>query len=191
MHTDSQNNHAKPEPDLANQVLVVYHAPPGEEGDCWTPVHGTVDIPDGWEFLHRGNAFITRRVKQGPHWVLKGKYNRRGGYTPVIGVFAPSSTIEAAQAASVATAAKRRDQRKRSQVLRDRANEKYKEEFRKACLKFLRFATRYSNLAEEIAGETAAWACEKHSGRVGRTSLKSMEEKVALAVRAYIRLGAA
>ena len=51
---------------------------------------------------------------------------------------------------------------------------------------FLNFASAHKDLAGEITRGAAAWACEKGSGRVGRTSLKGLEEKAALAVRAYI-----
>lgn len=29
----------------------------------WNPEHGEIDIPDDWEFLPSGDAFVTRRVK--------------------------------------------------------------------------------------------------------------------------------
>lgn len=171
----------------AKQILVIYRSRPEEEGDFWTPQYGNVCIPDGWEFLPRGNAFVTRQVKKGPHWVLKGRYNRRGGYTPVKGIYAPSSAIEAARAAAAATEARREKIRQKSRIRREKADEKYHQEFEKACLQFLDFTPIHSDLAQEIAGGTTAWACEKHSGRVGRTDQISLMDKVTLAVRAYIR----
>lgn len=29
----------------------------------WNPEHGSVDLPEGWEFLAAGDTFVTRRVK--------------------------------------------------------------------------------------------------------------------------------
>lgn len=58
---------------------------------------------------------------------------------------------------------------------------------REACLHFLNFSPAHLDLAQQIAANTTAWACQKLSGRVGRTSRLSLEEKAALAVRAYIR----
>ena len=173
--------------DPAKQILIVYHSRPGEEASFWTSEYGSVCIPDGWEFLPPGNAYITRQVKKGHHWVLKGNYNRRGGYTPVLGVYAPSSAIKAAQAAATATETRRKKARQKSQARREKADLKYHQEFEKACLRFLGFTPAYSNLAQEIANETTAWACQKHSGRVGRTNQKDLMDKVTLAVRAHIR----
>lgn len=28
----------------------------------WNPEHGSVDLPEGWEFLPAGDTFVTRRV---------------------------------------------------------------------------------------------------------------------------------
>ena len=100
--------------DLAKQSLVVYRTRPEEGGDVWTPEHGAVSIPEGWQFLPRGDAFVTRRVKQGPHWVLKGRYSRKGGYTPVHGVYAPAEAIVDAQAAADESRAARECSREKS-----------------------------------------------------------------------------
>jgi len=83
--------------------LVVYRARDGEEGELWATDFGNLRVPEGWEFLPRGDPFITRHAKKGPHWVLMGNYNKKGGYRPVIGVFAPTAAIEAARAAAEAT----------------------------------------------------------------------------------------
>ena len=149
--------------------------------------YGSVEVPKDWEYLPRGNPFLTRRVKKGPHWVLMGAYNRRGGFRRSKGVYAPRATIEEARVAERATAEKRKQSRERSRLRREQKEEQYRREFRDACLQFLNFSAEYSDLAEQIAAETAEHACEVHSGRVGRTSLLDMEEKVVLAVRAHIR----
>jgi hypothetical protein len=169
------------------EVLVVYQPRGEEQGDVWHPAYGTMDLPDGWAFLPRGDAFLTRHVKKGVHWVLKGRRNRKGGYTPVLGVYAPEAAIEAAIAAASDTEQKRRRQRRSSIEQRVRAEERYRLEFEKACREFLHFTPEYQRLAEEIARGVSEWACQVGSGRVARTSKLAIPQKVELAVRAYIR----
>ena len=171
----------------ATETLTIFRSIEGEDGDFWTQKHGNVRIPDGWEFLPRGDAFVTRQVKKGIHWVLKGRRNRKRGYTPVLGVFAPTDAIKAALAAADATEVKRNEARMKGEPRRKKLEEAYRQEFEQACLTFLDFAPAHQKLAKEIAAEAAAQACEKHSGRVGRTSLLSLETKADLAVRAHIR----
>ena len=47
------------EGDLTGLQLDVYMTREGP----WNPDHGEIEIPDGWEFLAAGDAFVTRRVK--------------------------------------------------------------------------------------------------------------------------------
>ena len=167
--------------------LWVFHDRTHTEDGLCASGYGSVEVPKDWEYLPRGNAFLTRRVKKGPHWVLMGSYNKRGGYRPTKGVYAPRSTIEEARVAEQATAEKRVRSQERSRLQREKNEERYRQKFRDACLRFLNFAPEHSDLAEQIATDTAEHACEKHSGRVGRTSLLDLEKKVELAVRAHIR----
>src|SRR6185436_6778952 len=51
----------------------------------------------------------------------------------------------------------------------------------------LHFAPQFSAEAEKIAKAAAERACKVGSGRVGRTSLLPLDEKVRLAVRAHLR----
>lgn len=172
---------------LAKEVLFIVRSRDGEVGEYSTSEYGNIRIPNGWVFLPRGDAFITRQVKKGPHWVLKGTYNRKGGYTRIKGVFAPAETIKTAQAAAEATKVRRKIAREKARPRREKAEQQYRHDFEEACLCFLDFAPAYSELAREIAAETASLACEKHSGRVGRTGLIDLAAKAAFAVRAYIR----
>lgn len=185
--TEREADRKLPTADLVGKVLILYPSRSDEEGDYWTANHGNVEVPEGWEFLPRGDMFLTKRVKQGPHWVLKGRRNRKKGYTPVHGVFAPASAIREAEAAAEATNAKRGKAREAGRAARDREEEQYRATFEEACLKFLDFAPRYRNLAVRIARETTAHACQKHSRRVGRTRLIDLEDRAALAVRANLR----
>lgn len=184
---DSLSPRTRPSPDeLATQTLIVRHSRTGGEGLYWTSEYGDIQVPQGWEYLPRGDTFITRQVKKGPHWVLHGHYNSEG-YTPVLGVFAPAAAIEAARAAALATKTNREQARPRARARREKAEEAYHKEFEEACLLFLDFASVHQELAREIAHGATEVACEKYSGRVGRTALVPLADKVCLAVRAYIR----
>ena len=167
--------------------LVVYRSRDDEEDDLWAKDFGNLLVPEGWEFLPRGDAFITRHAKKGTHWVLLGKFNKRGGYRPVIGLFAPTAAIEAARAAAEATKERRQQARPKATERREKAEAQYRQAFREACLRFLDFSPAHLDLARQIAAGATDWACQKFSDRVGRTSLLMLEEKVALAIRAYIR----
>jgi hypothetical protein len=167
--------------------LEVFHERTHTEDGLRAYGYDSVEVPEDWEYLPRGNAFLTRRAKKGPHWVLMGSYNKREGYRRSKGVYAPSATIEEARVAEQATAEKREQSRERSRLRREKSEARYRREFRGACIRFLDFAPEHSDLAEWIAIETAEHACEVHSERVGRTSRLDMDEKVVLAVRAHIR----
>jgi hypothetical protein len=173
--------------ELAGRYLTVYRPRPREAGELWTPIFGPVEVPHGWEFLPCGDAYVTRQVKQGPHWVLKGRFNRRGGYTPVLGAYAPTEAIAAARVRAQQTEEQRAPIRERSRTRRDQAEERYRAEFAEACLRFLDFAPEHQELACSIARRATEQACEKHSGRVGRTSRLELDQKAELAVRACIR----
>jgi hypothetical protein len=169
------------------KVLILRQLRGGEEGDFWTPDYGPVYIPDGWEFLPRGDAFVTRQVKKGPHWILICQYNSRHRFTRVKGVYAPRASIEAAKKAAIGTEVKREQQRQKSQLRREKVEEDYQNRFEQACFQFLNFDPSHADLAKKIAVGATAWACEKYSGRVGRTSLVDLADKAELAVRAYLR----
>jgi hypothetical protein len=82
-------------------------------------------------------------------------------------------------------------QRARQRVVsarsQDKAEEAYRQEFRAGVLTWLEFAPEHAALAEEIADATAERAVVVGSGRVGRTRVLPLEERVALAARATIR----
>ena len=176
-----------PQDPTADQGLEVFHDRTHTEDGIRAYGYDSVEVPNDWEYLPRGNTFLTRRVKKGPHWVLMGSYNRRKGFRRSKGVYAPTATIEEARVAEQATALKREQSRVRSRLRREKNEARYRREFRDACLRFLDFAPEHRDLAERIAVETAEHACEVHSGRVGRTSQLGLDEKVVLAVRAHIR----
>ncbi len=52
--------------DLTRLHLDVYATRDGP----WNPEHGELEIPEDWDFLAAGNAFVTRTVKAaGTYWV--------------------------------------------------------------------------------------------------------------------------
>lgn len=172
------------EPDLTTQQLDVYMTREGP----WNPDHGEVEIPDDWELLPSGDAFVTRRVKAaGTFWVAWRPRGRNRPHRRRLGLWAPNETIEAAKAEAAATVeerSKRSEQSARSRVQQEDA---YRDELEDTIRRFLAFAPEHVELADEIAREAATRAAEVGSGRVGRTRMLSVDERASLAARALIR----
>ncbi|MGQ9651689.1 MAG: DUF2293 domain-containing protein [Phycisphaerae bacterium] len=185
----TQTRNSVPSADPTSRTLVVYQSRPEEveQGDVWNPEYGLLWVPKDWEYLPPGDAFVTRFVKRGPHWALRGKFNRKKGYRQKLGIYAPSATIREAQAVAEQTEAARKAQRAKAAVVREKAEDRYRREFEQACLEFLNFSKRHAKLATRIAREATDRACQKYSGRVGRTQKLDLAAKAALAVRACIR----
>ena len=153
----------------------------------WHPELGDLDQPDRWDLLPAGDAFLTRQVKAaGDYWVLfrpKG----RGQHRRQLGLLAPIEAISAAREAAAATAARRETQRESSSRQRERAETAYRAEFEDAVLRWLAFAQQHQVIAEEIARGAVDLAAVVGSGRVGRTKQLTLDERAALAARAFIR----
>ena len=174
--------HAPIDP-AATRGLKVWHAKEGE--GYWNPNLGDLPLPSGWVFVPPGNAFLTREVKrQGPHWVL---LKRRRKYTETLGILCPGTALSEGERREEETRAARAKARERAEVQRRRVEERYRQSFEAACLRYLDFAPRFLASARTIARETALHATVKQSGRVGRTSRLSLEEKARRAVRAHLR----
>jgi hypothetical protein len=172
------------EVEIAALQLDVYDARQG----WWNPDHGDVEIPDGWEYLPTGDAFLTRTVKAaGVYWLSWQPRGRNRPHRRLQGLLAPAAAIRAAEERAKQTAAKRAATRAQSERSRARREQRYGDELRAAILRFLDFSPSHAGLAEQIATETAAHAAVVGSGRVGRTQLLSLEQKAALAARAHIR----
>ena len=170
--------------DLRTLQLDVYMTKTGP----WSPDHGEIEIPDGWEFLASGDAFVTRTVKAaGVFWVAwrPRSHNRR--HRRKLGLWAPEETIVAAEKRAIATADERSKRRDQSAISRQRQEATYEVEFADTIRRFLAFAPEHAELAEAIATEAATRAVQVGSGRVGRTRTLSLEERAALAARATIR----
>ncbi len=88
------------ETDLTKLQFDVYMTRKGP----WNPDHGEVEIPDDWEFLPSGDAFVTRRVKAaGMFWVAWRPRGRNRPHRRRLGLWAPKETIETAEAEAAAT----------------------------------------------------------------------------------------
>lgn len=170
--------------DLTQLQLDVYMTKEGP----WNPEHGEIEIPEDWEFLEAGDAFVTRRVKAaGIYWVAWRPRGRNRRHRRRLGLWAPKTAIEAAQAEAEATEEQRVRKRERDAKARERHEAKYQAELADAIRRFLAFAPEHARLADEIATEAAARAAVVGSGRVGRTRTLTLEERAALAARALIR----
>src|SRR5207244_9520858 len=104
-----------------------------------------------------------------------------------LGLLAPASAIEAARQQAMGTADKRVTRRAADARHRASAEETYQGDFEAAVRAWLNFAPEHAGLADEIAAGAAARAVVVGSGRVGRTKIISLEERAALASRAFIR----
>jgi Uncharacterized conserved protein (DUF2293) len=163
--------------------LEVYETKAG----LWHPEFGELAQPDGWEFLPAGDAFLTRRVEAaGVYWVLFRPKGRRE-HRRQLGLLAPAGAIASARAAAAATAARREITRETSIRQRERTEAAYRAEFEAAVTRWLDFAPEHSALARDIARGAVDRAAVVGSGRVGRTKMLSLEDRSALAARAFIR----
>lgn len=164
--------------------LDVYEATQG----VWNPDHGELELPDGWEFLPSGDAFVTRRVKAaGTYWVAWRPRGKNRPHRRRLGLYAPSDTISEARAEAGRTEERRARQRASNDRVRAKTEAAYQADFTAAVLAWLAFAPQHEELAIGIAEAAARRAVEVGSGRVGRTRGLPLEERAALAARATIR----
>jgi len=170
--------------DLTTLQLDVYMTREGP----WNPDHGEVEIPDDWEFLPAGDAFVTRRVKAaGVFWVAWRPRGRNRQHRRRLGLWAPKETITAAEVEAIATVEQRSKRREQGARSREKQEATYRVEFADTVRRFLAFAPVHADLADEIAAGAAVRAAEVGSGRVGRTRALSLDERAGLAARALIR----
>ena len=143
--------------------------------------------PDDWTLLPPGDPALTRRTKAaGPTWTVQKKLGRR---TFSRGVWAPAATVESirrdlqAERADPAYAKRRRADAAR----RERKQEDYVEEFRRAVLEYLAFHDRYAALAAHMAQAVATHATPVGSGTVARTQRIPVGQRAEAAVIAWMR----
>ena len=170
--------------DPASKNLDVYDTTAG----WWNPDLGELVVPDGWEFLASGDAFVTRRVKAARvYWSAWKPKNRRGGHRRRLGLLAPTAAIDAARNAALESADQRAAARAAGARHRERVEADYQVELRDTVLRWLDFTPEHKNLAAHIAEGAATQATVVGSGRVGRTKTLGVDERAELAARAYIR----
>lgn len=172
-----------------NSNLVVYEMGNWKEQGVSEPSFGRIPVPEGWDLLQAGDPLLTRRVKgRGKWWEYCRAYKTKS-YDLTLGIFAPVEIIqeECKKVAFERTTESYKQRLQKSRKTRRKKEAQYTDEFKKACFQFLNFAPEYEGLAWTIAEEAAALASEVGSGRVGRTSTLTLEEKAELATRAFIR----
>ncbi|MEZ4400697.1 MAG: DUF2293 domain-containing protein [Kofleriaceae bacterium] len=143
--------------------------------------------PADWVCLPPGDAGLTRRVKAaGPSWQVVEK---RGRKVFSRGLWAPAANVAAARAALDAERATPAYARKRvaDVARRERAQEAYVVTFEAEVHRFLRFAPRWSALAQTVARRVAAHATPVGSGTVARTERIPVAERAEAAVIAWMR----
>jgi hypothetical protein len=122
--------------------------------------------------------------EMGLYWIaVKAARN----YTRKLGIWAPEQNIKAALELAQESVTKRQSKRIVSRQQREKGEAKYREAFNEAVFNYLDFTPRHRKLARQIAQGTAEQATVVGSERVGRTKKLTLEEKAALAARAYIR----
>jgi len=135
-------------------------------------------------FLPSGDVALTRRSRK--HSVLSAvvlRFNRRRKRYERQGVLVEAEALERAEDECAGDAEERAKKRAAAAVTRAVVDQRYLEEFTEAI------RCQYPGCPPNEAATIAQHACEKHSGRVGRSAkAKTLDPKsVTLAVRAHVR----
>jgi len=133
-----------------------------------------VPIPPGYQFVPKGDVYITKNCRVKTHEAGKTLYVVVNKNKKTLGLRCPKKIFEAVAAEHKATATKRAEAvQKRDDAIYDKFEEV--------------LADLFPKTPKELIPQILKHALQKRSGRVGRTSLVNLEEKVRLAVRAHIR----
>ena len=135
-------------------------------------------------FLPRGDVALTRRSRK--HSVLSAvvvRFSRSRKRYERQGLLVESGALERAQEECLSDEGKRRIAREKGSLARDRADNQYVAQF-VDCIR-----SRYPDCPPGEAEAIAKHACEKYSGRVGRSAeAKSLDATaIDLAVNAHVR----
>jgi hypothetical protein len=136
------------------------------------------------EFLPRGDVAITRRAtKHSPLRAVVLEWSRSRKRHERQGILVTGDAIRAAERESLSDADFRARQRAQAAARRDALEPAFIAKVTDAL------RMQYPGCPADEAARIATWACEKHSGRVGRTAAaKELEpEPLRLAVIAHIR----
>ena len=135
-------------------------------------------------FLPSGDPALTRRAAAlSPRHAVVVEFNRRHKRNERRGTLVEAASIERAKESCAADAKERAVKAVKRRAKDEVAEGEYLEQFRAKIFEL------FPACPPEAAAEIARHACEKHSGRVGRSAAaKELDpEKVVLAVRAHIR----
>jgi hypothetical protein len=135
-------------------------------------------------FLARGDAALTRRaVKHSKQHAIVVRFSRRRRRNERQGVLVERAALERAKRECEADAAKRQRVREKAAQHRAKKDERYIVEFAK------RVGDLFPNCPAAEREVIAKHACQKYSGRVGRSAAAREFDQatIELAVRAHIR----
>lgn len=136
------------------------------------------------EFLPSGDAALSRRSKKHSQlWAVVLRWSRARKRYERQGLLAEPDAIDKAEAECQADADKRAQRRESARPKREAQDREFIASFAQ------RIVGLYPGCPTATAEEIALHACEKHSGRVGRSAAaKDLDVKaVTLAVMAYVR----
>ena len=140
---------------------------------------------DRLEFLPSGDAALTRRAaKHSPLRAVVLKWSRARKRYERQGILAAAEAIEKAEAECAADAPDRARRRAEAAVRREAEDREYVAAFAEAIRR------QFPGCPADDARLIAAHACQKHSGRVGRSAAAREdldEQAVRLAVVAHVR----
>ena len=135
-------------------------------------------------FLPRGDVALTRRSRK--YSILSAvvvRFSRSRKRYERQGLLVESGALERAQEECLSDEGKRRIAREKASLARERTDNQYVAQF-VDCIR-----SRYPDCPPDEAEAIAKHACEKHSGRVGRSSAAKSFDATAidLAVKAHVR----
>jgi len=135
-------------------------------------------------FLPRGDVALTRRSRK--YSILCAvvvRFSRSRGRYERQGLLVEAAALERAEKECLGDEERRRIARDRAAVSRERADAQYVTQFAE------QIRSRYPGCPADEAAAVAGHACEKYSGRVGRSAAAQRldAEAVDLAVRAHVR----
>jgi len=135
-------------------------------------------------FLPSGNAAVTLRSRKYSFlWAVVVRFSRARGRYERQGLLVEPAALERAETECMTDEEARRLKRERAAVYRERIDAKYVEEFARHVHRY------FPGCPPAEATSIAIHACEKYTGRIGRSaSAKSFDSAaVDLAVRAHVR----
>lgn len=135
-------------------------------------------------FLPSGNTALTARARKfSPLSVVVMKFSKSRKRNERQGVLVSAEGSERAEKECLSDEEQRASRRARERIRSEKRDGQYIKHFATMIRRF------YPGCSEEIASRIASHACEKYSGRVGRSAgAKNLDENfVRLAVKAHIR----